>query len=414
MTNESVDKTKNTLHEISFDNNQPYGIAREVSQASAQGPALITFPGNGFELKELGCTLDEKILRLANKMRKYLEAADVSRDIIRKMPFYVVTYQVPKDFSDKDARTLLYKKHGRNNMPEKISRGENGFSEEEQNPAYIESLYDKIIRPRISRLNGKVKYDADTAARNMAQVTFFAHCHGAYTALKLEEVMRKNMQKLGYSNDEILKVQKQITVVAYAPACPLGVSKMNFVSFKSLNDTYINENYNNVLTYASMQIDEDRLYWKDKNLLQKTTSEYTPFDFKLSFYPDKAGNVFVIKQKSSYGDIVIQGDNGEYFIRDDLLNSKEHSNTGAGETEDSKDMFALMINALGNACRHSFVQSGNQELLPALSVKQLVIGTLNPAKDAEIFERACRTGAEQGKKISKHIAQLLAEQNQKH
>ena len=409
-----TDKTKNTLYEISFDGDNPDSGAREVSQAVAQGPILIAFPGNGFESRQLGCTLDEQVMLMAKKMRRYLEAADVSQDIIRKMPFYVITYHDSKGFSDKDARTLLYKKHGRNNMPDDVKKGTDGFSEEEQNPAYIESLYDKIIRPRISRLNGKVKCDVETAARNMAQVTIFAHCHGAYTALKLEEIMRKNMQKLGYTNDEILKIQKQITVVAYAPACPLGVSKMNFVSFKSLNDTSTEEGYNNVSVYTAMQIEEDRLHWADKHILNKKASEYTPFDFKFSFYPGKQGNVFMIKQKNGYEGIVEQSADGEYFFNQGNIENNEHNNTGKGETEDSKLMYGLMVNAIGNACRHAFAQAERPELLPTLSVKELVVGTVNPAKDAEIFEKACQAGAEQSKTITKHITQLLTEQNQKH
>lgn len=269
MTNNLSEKTKSTLYEVSFDNDKPHGAVCEVEHVKPQGPVFVVLPGNGFNQHDMGYKLEENVLRVANKLRKYLESAGIDKDMIKKLPFYVVTYQSPDGYSDKDARTLLYKKHGRNNMPEDILKGENGFSEEEKNPAYIEQLYRQIAEARVSRLDGKVKVSADTAAQNMAQVFVFAHCHGAYTALKLEEVMKKNMQKLGYTNEEIGKTQKQIIVTAYAPACPLGVSKMNFVSFKSLNDTVTKEEYNNISVYASMQMDDDRMYWLDKNKAKK-------------------------------------------------------------------------------------------------------------------------------------------------
>lgn len=406
------EKTENTLYEISFDNSEPYGIMHEVNQANSEGPIIIAFPGNGFNYNEMRSSLDEKVLRLANRVRKILEAGNVDKSTIKETPFYAISYHTPEDFCEQDARTLLYKKHGRNNIPENIRKGEDGFSEEEQNPAYIESLYDKIIKPRISRLNGKVKTDTTTAARNMAQVVILAHCHGAYTALKLEEVMRKNMQKLGYSKEDILQVQKQMTVVAYAPACPLGVSKMNMVSFKSLNDVSPGEDYNNATVYASIRMDDDRSHWTDINLRHKSNSEFEPFDFKFSFYPDKLGNVFVIKQKGYYDNVIMMGSDGEYFPNRNALDEKEHNNLGAGETEDSKIMFGFMANALANALLHAHKQAQQKDVSAPLSVRELVIGKANPQKDTEIFKAACLAGIEQGAKIEKDITRLLWEQKQ--
>ena len=409
MTSE---KTDNTLYEISFDNDEPYGVMHETDRTVFEGPIVVAFPGHGFNYDEMRSSLDESVLRLANRIRKILEAGSVDKSTIKKTPFYAISYQIPKDFCEQDARTLLYKKHGRNNIPENIRKGKDGFSEEEQNPAYIESLYDKIIKPRISRLNGKVKTDADTAARNMAQVVIFAHCHGAYTALKLEEVMRENMQKLGYSNEDILQVQKQMTVVAYAPACPLGVSKMNMVSFKSLNDVSPGEDYNNATVYASIRMDDDRSHWTDINLRQKSTSEFEPFDFKFSFYPDKLGNVFVIKQKGFYDDAIMMDSDGEYFPNRNVLDEKEHNNIGAGETEDSKVMFGLMANVLANAFLHAHKQAQQKEVSAPLSVQELAIGKTNPQKDLEIFKAACLAGIEQGAQFKKDIKRLLLEQKQ--
>ena len=413
MTNATTEKTAVSLFEISFDNDEPYGVMHETDQVNPEGPVMVVLPGNGFNLHDMGFNHNTNVLKMANKMRKYLEEADVDKDIIRKTRFYVVSYKFPKDFCEQDARTLLHKKHGRTFVPDKINQGKDGFSEEEKNPAYIESLYDKIVRPRVTRLNGKIKTDAATAIRNMAQITVFAHCHGAYTALKMEEPMRQNMQKLGYSKEEILAAQKQMTVIAYAPACPLGVAKMNVVSYKSLNDTTTDENYNNAAIYTSQKIDDDRSHWVDTSVLKKENSEFAPFDFKFSFYPDKLGNVFVIKQKSNYDSIIDSDSNGEVFINKDFLAAREHNNTEAGETEDSENMFTFMINSLANACRRAHKQSKQQTILPPPSVQDLVVGTINPEKDLKIFEGACQAGIEQSQKIEKDIKRLMAEQRQR-
>lgn len=412
MTATATEKTECTLYEVSFDNEEPYGVMHEAEAANSEGMAVITFPGNGFNPHEMGCLLEENVLKLANKLRKYLETANLSRDIIRKIPFYIISYKSPAEFNDQDARTLLYKKHGRKFIPEDKNQGTDGFSEEEKNPAYIDSLYNKIIRPRISRLNGKIKTDAATAARNMAQVVMFAHCHGAYSVLKLEELMRQNMQKLGYTKDEILDIQKQITVIAYAPACPLGVSKMNIVSYMSLNDSATNEKYNNALIYTWQKMDDDLNYWMDTEVLKKESSEKAPFDFKLSFYPDALGNVFVIKQKYNYDDSLDTDSHGEYFINQNFSDDKEHNNLGAGKTEDSQKMFRLMINALANACCRAEKQAKQQALVPQLSVQELVTGTINPQEDLKIFKEACLAGIEQGQKIEADIKRLMAEQRQ--
>lgn len=412
MTNTDSAKTAATLYEVSFDNDEMQGVSHKTEQTVSHGPIMIAFPGNGFNPHDMGYMLDKSVLQMAGKLKKYLTIGNVGDDMIKKTPFYVVSYSTPKDFSDKDARILLYKKHGRTNMSEEDSCGKDGFSAEEQNPEYIDSLYEKIISPRISRLNGKVKTDAETAAKNMAEVVIFAHCHGAYTALKLEEIMRNKMKKLGYNTDEILKVQRQMTVVAYAPACPLGVSKMNMVSFKSLNDVALGEDYNNATVYAAIRMGDDRSHWVDTHLLQKPTSENEPFDFKLSFYPDRQGNVFVIKQKSNYDDIMTLGTDGEYFPSRNEIEEREHNNTGAGTTEDSKVMFKLMTNALANAFLHSHEQARQQKLLPALAVRELVVGKENPQEDLQIFNAACQAGAEQGKKMERDIKRLMAEQRQ--
>lgn len=401
---------ENQLYEISFDNDEPHGKVQEISGAVSDGPIVIGLPGNGLNFYEMWEKLCENTQRYANKLKKLLIAGGVDEKTLQKIPFYVATHAKPPFYDDKDARTIMYKKHGRSIMSEEVKNGNNGFSKEEENPAYIETLYNQIIAPRISRLKGKVKLDAKTAEQNVAQLVIFAHCHGAYVALKLEELMAQNMKKLGYTPDEIAQVQKQMTVVAYAPACPLGVSKMNFVSFGSLNDTITKENYNNISIHLSNLMFEDRKCWAEKQLKKENKSK--PFDFKLSFYPDKLGHVFLIKQKSNYDDIFeLDLQANDYYLKNgDIVADKEHNNIFEGETEDSKTMQKIMQRVFANALLHAIKQQ--KRLSDPLSIQDLVVGEVSqdPEADLRIFNEACQRGKAYYKKFYEEIVRLQQEQ----
>lgn len=108
---------------------------------------------------------------------------------------------------------------------------------DEYNPQYVDSLFEKAILPRISSLNGKEKLSVEEACKRIRKLNIVTHCHGAYVALKLEEKMQAKMNELGYSNEERKQIQSQMLVVAHAPACVLGLSKSQFVSFKSVYDS---------------------------------------------------------------------------------------------------------------------------------------------------------------------------------
>lgn len=400
---------ENQLYEISFDNDEPHGKVQEISSAVSDGPIVIGLPGNGFNFYEMWGELCENTQRFANKLKKLLIAGGVDEKTLQKIPFYVITHAKPQSFDDKDARTIMYKKHGRSIMSEKVKKGNNGFSKEEENPPYIDALYNQIIAPRISRLKGKVKLDAKTAEQNVAQLVIFAHCHGAYVALKLEELMTQNMKKLGYTSDEIAQIQKQMTVVAYAPACPLGVSKMNFISFKSLNDTFTGENYNNISIHLLNQIVEDRDYWAKKQLKKENKSK--PFDFQLSFYPDKLGHVFLIKQKSNYDDIIeLDQQRNAYYLKDVDIADKEHNNIFDGESEGSKTMQKIMQRVFANALLHAIKQQ--KRLSEPLSIRDLAVGEVSqdPESDLKIFNEACQRGEAYYKKFYEEIVQLQQEQ----
>ena len=413
MAETSSEKTSHVLYEVSFDNDEPYGSCKHVDQAVSEGPIVVAFPGNGLVANKPHS--DQDALRMANNLRKILKDADINDDIIRQTRFYVVSYDFPESYTDKDSRTLMYKKHGRSLIfDDDVRKGKDGFSPEEQNPAYIEQLYHQIIEGRVSRLKGKAKLPDATAEQKMAQVVFFEHCNGAYTALSLEETMRQKMLELGYTKENIDKIQKQVSGVAYAPACPLGVSKMNVISFASVNDTTTNEHYNNAQQYLALKIENDRDYWADTHFPKKEPSGHQPFDFQLSFYPDRLGNIFLIKQKGEYEDQIAESSSKDgYVVNKFALLEAEHNNIRAGERPDSKTMDAIMCRVLANSLLQAHDQQ--KELLPPLSINDLVVGKVSkdPKADRETFDRAARWGADFYKKALAEIRRLNYEFNVK-
>ena len=128
-----------------------------------------------------------------------------------------------------------------NNYKHRV-RLRNEPKEDSINPKYINQLFDKAIMPRIAKDNKRVS--AEEAMKNMRKLQIVTHCHGGYTYLKLEEKMQKEMNDLGYSQDECKQVFSQMLVLSHAPYCPLGVAKAKMISFASARDDEVCH-YNN-------------------------------------------------------------------------------------------------------------------------------------------------------------------------
>ena len=140
-------------------------------------------------------------------------------------------------------------------------------------PKYVKEIFDKFILGRISTDGGKNKIPTEQAADNIRKLNIVAHCHGAYTALKLEEMMQQKMAELGYSKEDAAKIQKQLLILAQSPYCPLGQSKSMFISYASVADMEV-DHYNNF---------EDSIRRIDKKQ-----------PIPLSYFPDKQGNIFLV------------------------------------------------------------------------------------------------------------------------
>ena len=183
-------------------------------------------------------------------------------------------YAVAYDFGDfmkpNIARTvqMIEKKHMR--RPESF-RYPPTF--DDKNPNYINEIFNKFILPRISKDNGKTRLSTEEAKENIRKMTIFAHCHGAYTALKLEDLTQYKMQELGYHPKEATEIQKQLLVVTQSPYCPLGVSKSTMVSFASADDDEVSHH----------------------NHFQKALQKINRMNpIKLSYFPEEKGNLILV------------------------------------------------------------------------------------------------------------------------
>ena len=70
------------------------------------------------------------------------------------------------------------------------------LSPETTDPKYVGEIFDKFLLPRISTDRGRRRLSADEAALRVRRLNIVAHCHGAYTALRLEEMMQEKMKEL--------------------------------------------------------------------------------------------------------------------------------------------------------------------------------------------------------------------------
>ncbi len=151
-------------------------------------------------------------------------------DLHEKAAVYGVVYDFGDFMNVPLARRKQMEEYGRH------IRLNRELAEETTDPKYVGEIFDKFLLPRISTDGGLLRLSADEAAARIRHLNIVTHCHGAYTALKLEEMMQSKMKQLGYDAEERRRVQKQLLITAQSPYCPLGQSQSTFVSFASVMD----------------------------------------------------------------------------------------------------------------------------------------------------------------------------------
>ncbi len=229
----------------------PYGF-ENVSEVDNEKPCVLALGGDGVRYeKELNGYLGE-VYRLMEK-----------HNLQDKVNIYGVIYDFGEYMDVNWARTKMMHEYHRNVRDKELNS-------ETKDPKYIKDIFNDFIEPRLCR-EGK-RFSAKKAAKNIRKLQIFAHCHGAYTALKLEEMMQKRMEELGYSAESRKYVQKQLLIVTQSPYCPLGCSKSTMISFASARDFETSHHNNFELALDAIRREEK---------------------IPLSYFPDNKGNLFL-------------------------------------------------------------------------------------------------------------------------
>lgn len=328
----------------------PYGF-KSVDSIIADETAILFLGGNA-------TNSDRSANGYLSSLEKLLQHHKVEENIA----LYAAIYDFGEmddravAFNDNLARTKLMQDHHRS---VKLNKQ---LNEDTLHPRYVDDLFDKALLHRISDEHGK-RLSADEACAKIRKLTIVAHCHGAYTFLKLEEKMQAKMKELGYTDEERAKIQHEMLCVAHAPYAPLGVSKSTMISFVSANDLEISH-YNNFET-------EIRTMSKNNEVM-------------LSYFPAKQGEMFLTPA---------MGEDAEEH------NFLGYDTAQKGLNKEGKAILGLSGNTIVNGVKNSL--SG--ESLP--SVKELVCG--QDEKYQKFFDMLQENGTKMWQKMSLNIAVRL-------
>lgn len=327
----------------------------------------------------------------------------IKNEILDEISTETPVYSIKYDFDGHNkslARQIANIKHRTEVLRSKadIEKTLSKATDEEYNPQYVDELFEKVILPRITLHNGKGKLSVEEACKRIRKLNIVAHCHGAYTALKLEEKMQEAMTLIGYNNDERKKIQSQLLVVAHAPACALGVSKSQFVSFKSVYDSNTPLKNNFFDRYIESRKAEERRRFvaeEDQNIDKIEQNRW--FDLKPCFFAGKQGNLFLIKQKYEW----TEGE-GPFMI-----NSDEHNNVqykDKSQTKEGRMMAYFAKTILENGIKNSLQQDDG--FVPLPPIENLVLSG-NPEiqeKEQNTFEKMKQNGKELRREIFQEAA----------
>ena len=247
---ERVQKTRET----------PFGI-KQTQKIDLNAPCVFVLPGDA--------TVSEK------ELNGYL--SDIEHFLTQNgLDKSVKTYGCFYDFGEYMNRNIAIVK-----QMEKYHRLRlrNTDTEEENiDPKYIDVLFEKLFLPRISDESGQ-KRPLKDAQKYIRNINFFAHCHGGYAFLKLEEKLNEKMTSLGYTTDEQKQIFDNLLCVAFAPFAPMGASKSQMISFVSADDNIIRQ-YSNAEFHIRNMAKEGR--------------------FQLGYLPKKQGNCFIVHEMSAH------------------------------------------------------------------------------------------------------------------
>ncbi len=286
---------------------------------------------------------------------------EITSYIDEDIPVYSVQYDFNSLTFGKEARKLAVLEKSfkalLSNKKETILALKAQMSFDDFAPKYIDNLYQKVIKDRISTLNGAIRLPLHKALKNIRKVNFVAHCHGAFVAYKLEQKMQTEMENLGYDKKEREAIQSQMLVVAHAPSCPLKGIKSEFISFSSAYDN-IQEQPKTPLNFyisAKKMSEQKRLLALQLND-HEAAKKYSVWNFPACYFEKKDGNHFLIKQKfelEETGEVPPE----EHF---------DASYFAIDQTKDGQMMGFLAGNILKSAILNSLEQDENFKPLPPI------------------------------------------------
>lgn len=262
--------------------------------------------------------------------------------------------------------------------------------EEILSPCYIKDIFEQAFLPRISRNGGKERLPAEQAARNIRRLNIVTHCHGAYVALRLEQMMLQKMAELGYLPAERKKVVRQLMVLNYAPDCPARMAESRFITIESAADDH--NKYQTVLKeYLQMKLPDFgmlRLPERGGNVLMctkidKSGIEGNPKKIIVARRIDE-DDVFFSTPKSNAEPVPDNETKEKVLGEHEFLGFKKASNMSKG----AEELQIFANNILKNAVLNSLCQNdASAKALP--TVKTLACDT---SKQYAAFSRAYLKG----------------------
>lgn len=189
-------------------------------------------PQNQIALVALGGAVTTD-MKTASGYIKHLESLLKSANI-KNTTVYSVIYS----FGSVQAELLkvnLFRRAGRkvkihaDNVAQK-ERELKQMNENEPIPEYVLDLYDDFIEPRI------VAGDVAQTIKNMRNLIFFAHCHGAVALHFLADVTRNELKNNGFDDKSADTILKSIVAIQHNPVGPLEQSPITAINFISASD----------------------------------------------------------------------------------------------------------------------------------------------------------------------------------
>lgn len=162
-------------------------------------------------------------------------------------------------------------------------------------PQYIHELYAQTIAPRLRDENGN-KAPIAQASQQLNMLIWVNHCQGTTAFFLLEQLMKQDMQKLGYSPQTGEYLLKQLHAVDVAPVTPYGITKTTTFKFLSLDDEIAMSVQTPQIKYIQKRKREHKRYIEGISGNEtERLADNKPFTMQFSlFHPTRNETIFAV------------------------------------------------------------------------------------------------------------------------